>query len=250
MWLYQFTQRAVAAPGVVAVLPGAVAPERAPRLQGACPGPGRRRLRREEPTASAEATGALVDESPGVGDGQVTWIRGRCGGPGPRDHRRRGAFAPRVACSRAPAAPRCPVRVLVAPADDAAVAHRPRDEGGATRNPVPGRHVGEVDHPAPVRTGRRRESRCSRSSGTGFPLAGPVVRTVRPGPAPVSPSARMRRSTVHRATRGPSCREPGSRQVFLDPSVALNGSSLRARILSSRAASEIDLFEGGRDRAA
>ena len=76
------------------------------------------------------------------------------------------------------------------------------------------------------------------------------VRTVRPGPAPVSPSARMRRSTVHRATRGPSCREPGSRQVFLDPSVALNGSSLRARVLSSRAASEIDLFEGGRDRAA
>ena len=40
------------------------------------------------------------------------------------------------------------------------------------------------------------------------------------------------------------------RQVFLDPSVALNGSSLRARILSSTAASEIDLFEGGRDRAA
>ena len=53
-----------------------------------------------------------------------------------------------------------------------------------------------------------------------------------------------------RATLGPSCREPGSRQVFLDPSVALNGSALRARILSSRAASEIALLEGGRDRAA
>ena len=77
-----------------------------------------------------------------------------------------------------------------------------------------------------------------------------MVRTVLPGPAPVSPSARMRRSTVHRATPGPSRREPGSRQVFLDPSVALNGSALRARILSSRAASEIDLLEGGRDRAA
>lgn len=94
------------------------------------------------------------------------------------------------------------------------------------------------------------KSRRSRSSGTGFPLAGPVVRTVLPGPAPVSPSARMRRSTVHRATPGPSCRVLSSRQVFLDPSVALNGSALRARILSSRAASEIDLLEGGRDRAA
>ena len=77
-----------------------------------------------------------------------------------------------------------------------------------------------------------------------------MVRTVLPAPAPVSPSARMRRSTVHRATPGPSRRALSSRQVFLDPSVALNGSSLRARILSSKAASEIDLFEGGRDRAA
>ena len=168
---------------------------RAPRLQGACPGPGRRRLRREEPTASAEATGALVDESPGVGDGQVTWIRGRCGGPGPRDHRRRGACAPRVACSRAPAAPWCPVRVLVAPADDAAVAHRPRDEGGATRNPVPGRHVGEVDHPAPVRTGRRRESRRARAErGPGSPWrarwcapSGPARRRSVPVPACAAP---------------------------------------------------------------
>ena len=49
---------------------------------------------------------------------------------------------------------------------------------------------------------------------------------------------------------GPSRRALSSRQVFLDPSVALNGSALRARILSSRAASEIDLLEGGRDRAA
>ena len=40
------------------------------------------------------------------------------------------------------------------------------------------------------------------------------------------------------------------RQVFLDPSAALNGSALRARILSSTAASDTDLFEGGRDRAA
>ena len=77
-----------------------------------------------------------------------------------------------------------------------------------------------------------------------------MVRTVLPGPAPVSPSARMRRSTVHRATPGPSRRVLSSRQVFLDPSVALNGSALRARILSSRAASETDLLEGGLLRAA
>ena len=52
-------------------------------------------------------------------------------------------------------------------------------------------------------------------AGTGLPLAGPVVRTVLPGPAPV----RLRRPHAPhprrmRATPGPSCREPGSRQVF------------------------------------
>ena len=101
------------------------------------------------------------------------------------------------------------------------------------------------------RSGRAAvKSRCSRSPGTRFPAADPVVRIVLPGPAPVRPSARMRRSTVHRATRGPSRRELRSRQVFLDPSAALNGSALRARILSSRAASETDLLEGGLLRAA
>ena len=88
-------------------------------------------------------------------------------------------------------------------------------------------------------------------AGTGFPLAGPVVRTVPPGPAPAGlrrPHAPHPRRM--RATPGPSRREPGSRQVFLDPSVALNGSALRARILSSRAASETDLLEGGLLRAA
>lgn len=94
------------------------------------------------------------------------------------------------------------------------------------------------------------KSRRSRSPGARSPSAGPVARGFLPGAAPDSPSARMRRSTVHRATPGPSCRVLSSRQVFLDPSVALNGSSLRARILSSTAASEIDLLEGGRDRAA
>ena len=117
------------------------------------------------------------------------------------------------------------------------------------RVPRPGRHVGEVDHPSAVRAGGG-EVAAQQASGARSPSAGPVARTVLPGPAPVSPSARMRRSTVHRATPGPSRRALSSRQVFLDPSVALNGSALRARILSSTAASDTDLFEGGRDRAA
>ena len=78
-----------------------------------------------------------------------------------------------------------------------------------------------------------------------------MVRAVLPAPAPVSPSARMRRSTVHRATPGPSRRVLSSRQVFLDPSVALNGSAPRGEDPHRPgAASEIDLLEGGRDRAA
>ena len=226
--------------GVVAALPGAVAPERAPRLQGACPGPGRRRLRREEPTASAEATGALVDESPGVGDGQVTWIRGRCGGPGPRDHRRRGACAPRVACSRAPAAPRRPVRVLVAPADNAAVAHRPRDEGGATRNPVPGRHVGEVDHPAPVRTGRRRESRRVRAErGPGSPWRARWCAPSCPARRRSDSGARMRR------TRG-ACGPPGGLLPGARQPPGLPGSPRRPRRSGSAPRGEDPLSTPGR----
>ena len=94
------------------------------------------------------------------------------------------------------------------------------------------------------------KTRRSRPVGARSPSAGPVVRTVLPGPAPVSPSARMRRSTVHRATGGRPSWALRRRQVFLDPSAALNGSALRARILSSRAASETDLLEGGLLRAA
>ena len=133
------------------------------------------------------------------------------------------------------------------PADDAA-GEQVHDEGGVAE-PRPGRHVGEVDHPAPVRAGGGGSRGAAGRAGTRFPAAGLVVRTVLPGPAPVRPSARMRRSTVHRATRGPSRRALSSRQVFLDPSVALNGSTLRARILSSRAASETERADGGLLRA-
>lgn len=128
--LYRFTYRAVAArgsscqnvvPRTCRGLPGAWA---AAPAQGGAHGSGR-------------GLDALVDESPGAGDRQVTWIRGRWWARPP------GVAA--VAVLARPGSPvpgrrpRCrrPVRVLVAPADDAAVAHGPRDEGGATRNPVP-----------------------------------------------------------------------------------------------------------------
>ena len=44
------------------------------------------------------------------------------------------------------------------------------------------------------------KSRRSRPVGARSPSAGPVARGFLPGAAPDSPSARMRRSTVHRAT--------------------------------------------------
>ena len=166
--------------------------------------------------------------------------------------------SPPSRCFRAPGrlfqgAGRAPVPRARAggPADDAAVAHRPRDEGGATRNPVPGRHVGEVDHPAPVRTGRRRESRRARAERRpGSPWrawwcapSGPARRRSVPVPACAAP----------RCTGPPGALLPGARQppgLLGSQRPRRSGSSLRARILSSRAASEIDLFEGGRDRAA
>ena len=90
----------------------------------------------------------------------------------------------------------------------------------------------EVDHPAPVRAGGGGSPRRSGPNGDRVPLGGPggAHRPARPG-AGQTPAPACAAPAVHRATRGPSCREPGSRQVFLDPSVALNGSALRARIL-------------------
>ena len=91
-------------------------------------------------------------------------------------------------------------------------------------------------------------------AGTGFPLAGPVVRTVLPGPAPV----RLRRPHAPhprrvRATPGPSRREPGSRQVFPEvPGARVEAARPPgARILiAPGAASEIERADGGLLRAA
>ena len=133
--------------------------------------------------------------------------------PGPRGRRRRGACAAgSPARGRRPRC-RCPVRLLVAQ-PTMRRENRPRDEGGAAE-PRPGRHAGEVDHPAPVWAGGGGSRGAAGRAGTGFPLAGPVVRTVLPGPAPAGlrrPHAPHPRRV--RATPGPSCREPGSRQVF------------------------------------
>ena len=90
---------------------------------------------------SGRCLDALVDESSGVGDGQVTWIRGRCGGPGPRGSPPSRCLRRRIACSRAPTALSAPRARAGGPADDAAGAYRPRDEGRAAE-PRPGRHAG------------------------------------------------------------------------------------------------------------
>ena len=244
--MYQSTHLAVAVAGVGASLPGAVAPDEL----------------------------ALVGLVEGLGGGVVVGgTHGSGGGPGSPLGRVVGcrrwtgdldpwsqwctspsrSAPPRslrawIACSRALPALSVPRARAGGPADDAAGV-QVHDEGGVAE-PRPGRHVG-AGRPPICGSGRWRwESRRSRSPGARSPSAGPVARGFLPGAAPDSPSARMRRSTVHRATGGRPSWALRRRQVFLDPSAALNGSSLRARILSSTAASEIDLFEGGRDRAA
>ena len=73
--------------------PGAVAPERAPRLQGLARGPGGG-ARVGGSHGSGGCLGALVDESSGAGRWTGTDCRGRCGGPGSRGRRPRGPCAP------------------------------------------------------------------------------------------------------------------------------------------------------------
>ena len=243
--LYQSTHLAVAVAGVVASLPGAVAPDEL----------------------------ALVGLVEGLGGGVVVGgAHGSGGGPGSPLGRVVGcrrwtgdldpwsqwctspsrSAPPRslrawIACSRALPALSVPRARAGGPADDAAGV-QVHDERRATSTPTgSARGRRSTTH---LRFGRAAGVAAQQASGARSPSAGPVARGFLPGAAPDSPSARMRRSTVHRATPGPSRRALRRRQVFLDPSAALNGSSLRARILSSTAASDTDLFEGGRDRAA
>ena len=73
----------------------------------------------------------------------------------------------------------------------------------------------EVDHPAPVWAGGGGSRGGRGPSGDRVPLGGPggAHRPARPG-AGQTPAPACAAPAVHRATRGPSRREPGSRQVF------------------------------------
>ena len=134
---HRFTHWAVAVPGVVAVLPGAVAPERAPRLQGLAPGPGRRRLRRRSPRLRPMRPVPSSTSRP-------AWAMDRHWPP----WWCRALEVAAVAVLAPPGSPargrrprcRCPVRL---PAAQPTIRreNRPRDEGGAAE-PRPGRHAG------------------------------------------------------------------------------------------------------------
>ncbi len=167
-----------------------------------------------------------------------TGCRGRCGGSGPRGRRRRGACAARSpAPGRRPRC-RCPVRLLVAQ-PTIRRENRPRDEGGAAE-PRPGRHVGEVDHPAPVWAGGG-EVAAQQVVGDPVPLGGPggAHRPARPGagqtpaPACAAPAARAGH---------PGALPPGARQP-----PGLPGSQRRVERLGPQG--EDPLVQGGvRDR--
>ena len=245
MRLYQSTHLAVAVAGVGASLPGAVAPyefafvELVEGFGGGVVVGGTH--------GSGGGLDPLLDESSGIVDGQV--LRSAVAVVHHPLQVRAPAFLARLdrvfqGAKHEVGAPRARAG---GPADDAAGV-QVHDERRVAE-PRPGRHVGEVDHPSAVRAGGG-DVAAQQVAGARSPSAGPVARSFLPGAAPDSPSARMRLSTVHRATRGRPSWALRRRQVFLDPSAALNGSSLRARILSSTAASNTDLFEGGRDRAA
>ena len=105
-----------------------------------CPGPRRRRLRRRSPrlrpmprcprrrvVRCRRWTGDLDPWS-------LWWTR-------PVRHRPSRCLRRRIACSRAPTALSAPRARAGGPADDAAGAYRPRDEGRAAE-PRPGRHAG------------------------------------------------------------------------------------------------------------
>ena len=88
-------------------------------------------------------------------------------------------------------------------------------------------------------------------SGDRVPLGGPggAHRPARPGAG----QSQCPHAPLHGAPGHPGALLPGARQppgLLGSQRPRRSGSCLRARILSSRAASEIDLFEGGRDRAA
>ena len=201
---------------------------------------------------SGRCLDALVDESSGAGrwtgdldPWSLWWTRPPRGSPPSR------CLRARIACSGAPSTKSVPRAAAGGPGRSMRRAYRPRDEGRAAE-PRPGRHVGEVDHPAPVRAGGGGSRGAAGRRGPGSPWRArwcasscPARRRSGPVPACAAPA-------VHRATRGPSRRVPGSRQVFLDPSAASKrlGPPGRGSPLDPGAASEIERADGGLLRAA
>ena len=145
-----------------------------------------------------------------MGDGQVTWIRGRCGGPGRSGIGLRGACAAgSPARGRRPRC-RCPVRLLVAQ-PTIWRENRPRDEGGAAE-PRPGRHAGEVDHPAPVWAGGGGSPRRVRAErGPGSPWRARWCAPSCPARRRPDSGARMRRTRgACGPPRGPPAGSPAA----------------------------------------
>ena len=225
---HRFTHWAVA-------VPGAVAPERAPRLQGLARGPGggarvggAHGFRPMRPAPSSKSR-------PVQGDGQAlaTVVV-----PGPRGRRRRGACAAgSPARGRRPRC-RCPVRLLVAQ-PTMRRENRPRDEGGAAE-PRPGRHVGEVDHPAPVWAGGGEVAAQRAERGPGSPWRARWCALSCPARRRSDSGARMRR------TRG-APGHPGALLPGVEQPPGLPGSQRRVERLGPQG--EDPLVQGGvRDR--
>ena len=233
--MYQFTHRAVAVPGVVAVPPGAVAPERAPRLQGLARVGG---ARVGGAHGSGGCLGALVDESSGVGDGQAlatVVVPGPRGSPPPRFLRAR------IACPGAPAALSVP----------RAAAGGPGRRCGGRTGPVT-----KAVQQNPDRVGTWVKSTTQRRSAPGgggsrgacgpsgdrVPLGGPggAHRPARPG-AGQTPAPACAAPAAHAGH--PGALPPGARQA-----PGLPGSQRRVERLGPQG--EDPLVQGGvRDRA-
>ena len=254
--LYQFTHWAVAVPGVVAVPPGAVAPERAPRLQGLARGLGggarvggahgsgrcdrcpRRRVVRcrarwtgdldpwslwctRPPGVAAPAVLARPDRLPGGADRVVG---APCGCRRPRPTMRPARTGPVTKAVQRGAPCRVGTRVK------STTQRRSAPGGGGSRgacgpsgDPVPGGGPGGAHRPARPGAGQTPAPACAAPAAhAGHPGALPPGARQPPG-LPGSPRRPRRSGSAHPGRGSP-----------LDPG----------------AASEIDLLEGGRDRAA
>ena len=142
-----------------------------------------------------------------------------------------------IACSRAPTALSVSMRLLVAQ-PTMRRENRPRDEGGAAE-PRPGRHVGEVDHPAPVWAGGG-EVAAQQVVGDRVPLGGPggAHCPARPGAG----QSQRPHAPLHGAPGHPGALLPGVEQP-----PGLPGSQRRVERLGPQG--EDPLVQGGvRDR--